>query len=134
MAWFQSPNIENELMHARNAMLADNWWVVALRGVLAILFGIAAFAVPAATMLALVLIFAAYSLIDGICSVVLAVHGARTHERWGWLLLNGLCRNRDRHRRGAVARHYRARLCTFDRGLGIDLRRLAVRGRPQPAY
>ena len=90
MAWFQSPNIENELIHARNAMLADNWWVVALRGVLAILFGIAAFAVPATTMLALVLIFAAYCLIDGICGVVLAVHGARAHERWGWLLLNGL--------------------------------------------
>jgi uncharacterized membrane protein HdeD (DUF308 family) len=90
MAWFQSLNIEIELMHAKNAMLADNWWVVALRGVLAILFGIAAFAVPGATMLALVLIFAAYSLIDGIFGVMLAVHGARTHERWGLLLLNGL--------------------------------------------
>lgn len=88
MTWFQSPDIE--LTHAKNALLADNWWVVALRGVLAILFGIAAFAVPGATMLALVLIFAAYSLIDGIFNIVLAVHGARTHERWGLLLLNGV--------------------------------------------
>jgi uncharacterized membrane protein HdeD (DUF308 family) len=88
MIWFQSPNIE--LTHAKNAMLADNWWIVALRGVLAILFGIAAFAVPGATMLALVLVFAAYSLVDGIFGVMLAVHGARTHERWRLLLLNGL--------------------------------------------
>jgi uncharacterized membrane protein HdeD (DUF308 family) len=88
MAWFPSPNIE--LTHAKNAMLADNWWVVALRGVMAILFGIAAFAVPGATMLALVLVFAAYSLVDGIFGVVLAVRGARANERWGWLLLNGV--------------------------------------------
>jgi uncharacterized membrane protein HdeD (DUF308 family) len=79
-----------ELTSARNAVLADNWWVVALRGVLAILFGIAAFAMPAATMLALVLFFAAYSLVDGILSIVLAVRGARKGERWGLLLLNGV--------------------------------------------
>jgi uncharacterized membrane protein HdeD (DUF308 family) len=88
MTWFQSPNIE--LTQAKNAMLADNWWVVGLRGMLAILFGIAAFAVPGATMLALVLVFAAYSLVDGICGIMLAVRGARAHERWGLLLLNGL--------------------------------------------
>jgi uncharacterized membrane protein HdeD (DUF308 family) len=88
MAWFQS--YSPELTNARNAVLADNWWVVALRGVLGILFGIAAFVMPAAMMLALVLVFAAYSLLDGILNVVLAVRGARKGERWGWLLLNGL--------------------------------------------
>jgi uncharacterized membrane protein HdeD (DUF308 family) len=88
MAWLNPYG--PELANARNAVLADNWWVVALRGVLAILFGIAAFAMPAATMLALVLFFAAYSLLDGILGVVLAVRGARKGERWGWLLVNGL--------------------------------------------
>src|SRR3981189_1552602 len=88
MAWFQS--LTPELESAKNAVLADNWWVVALRGVLAILFGIVAFAAPAATMLALVLFFAAYSLLDGILGVVLAIRGARKGERWGWLLVNGL--------------------------------------------
>ena len=88
MAWFQS--FDPELESAKNAALADNWWVVALRGVLAILFGIVAFVAPAATMLALVLFFAAYCLVDGILGVVLAVRGARKDERWGWLLLNGL--------------------------------------------
>ncbi|MDR6636132.1 uncharacterized membrane protein HdeD (DUF308 family) [Phyllobacterium sp. 1468] len=88
MTWFQSYNPDLEC--ARNAMLADNWWIVALRGVLAILFGIAAFVVPVATMLAFVIVFAAYSFVDGIFSIVLSVRGARRGERWGLLLLNGL--------------------------------------------
>ncbi|UGY08551.1 HdeD family acid-resistance protein [Phyllobacterium pellucidum] len=88
MTWFQCYKSDRE--SARNAMLADNWWVVALRGVLAIMFGVAAFIVPAATMLAFVLVFAAYSLVDGLFSIVLAVRGAREGERWGLLLSNGL--------------------------------------------
>jgi len=88
MAWFQSYG--PELTNARNAVLADNWWLVALRGLLAILFGIAAFAMPAATLLALVIFFGAYALVDGVLNIVLAVRGARKGERWGWLLVNGL--------------------------------------------
>lgn len=88
MSVFQSSN--PEVTRAMNAVLADNWWVVALRGLLSILFGIGAFVLPGVTMLALVLVFAAYSFIDGIFNVVLAVRGARKHERWGLLLLNGL--------------------------------------------
>lgn len=88
MTWLRlyNPDLES----ARNAMLADNWWIVALRGVLALLFGIAAFVAPVATMLAFVIVFAAYSFVDGIFSVALSVRGARKGERWGWLLLNGL--------------------------------------------
>jgi uncharacterized membrane protein HdeD (DUF308 family) len=88
MASFPSQDLD--FLNGRNAVLADNWWAVALRGVIAILFGIAAFGVPGATMLALVLLFGAYSLVDGIFSIVLAVRGARRQERWGLLLLNGL--------------------------------------------
>lgn len=77
-------------LEAMNAMLADNWWAVGLRGLLAVLFGVAAFAVPGAAMLALVLVFAAYSVADGVLNIVLAVRGARKGERWGLLLLNGL--------------------------------------------
>ncbi len=79
-----------DLITAKNAVLADNWWALALRGLFAIVFGIIAFAMPAAAMLALVLIFGAYSIADGIFNIVLAVRGARSHERWGLLLINGL--------------------------------------------
>ena len=79
-----------DLLDARNAVLANNWWAVALRGILAVLFGIIAFAAPSETMLALVLVFAAYSIVDGIFNIALAIRGARNRERWGLFLLNGV--------------------------------------------
>jgi uncharacterized membrane protein HdeD (DUF308 family) len=88
MALFQTSN--PDLMTSRNAVLADNWWALALRGLFSILFGIVAFALPGAAMLALVLVFGAYSIADGLFNIVLAVRGARAHERWVLLLINGL--------------------------------------------
>lgn len=75
---------------ARQALLASNWWAAALRGVCAILIGSIAIFAPAVTLVALVMIFAAYSLVDGVFAIVLAIRGARRNERWGWLALNGL--------------------------------------------
>jgi uncharacterized membrane protein HdeD (DUF308 family) len=63
---------------------------VALRGVFAILFGIIALVLPVVTIAALVLLFAAYMLVDGIFTIVAAVRAARQHERWGWLVLEGI--------------------------------------------
>ncbi len=48
---------------AMSALLAQNWWAIALRGVFAIIFGIIALLMPGAAMLALVLLFAAYLLV-----------------------------------------------------------------------
>lgn len=81
----ESPKIE-----AMNHMLAHNWWAVALRGVVALLFGITAFAMPLVTMLSLVAIFAAFSLVDGVFGIIMSVRGARKGERWIWLLINGI--------------------------------------------
>ena len=75
---------------AMNEILANNWWAVALRGVIAILFGIAAFALPFFTLLSLVVIFAVFSFVDGVFGIIMAVRGARRGERWIWLLLNGI--------------------------------------------
>ena len=75
---------------AREALLASNWWAAAVRGVVAILIGAVAIFAPAVTLIALVMIFAAYSFVDGVFAIVLAVRGARKHERWGWLAFNGV--------------------------------------------
>ena len=75
---------------AREALLASNWWAAAIRGVVAVLIGAIALLAPAATLLALVMIFAAYSIVDGIFAIVLAIRGARRHERWGWLAFSGI--------------------------------------------
>ena len=75
---------------AMNAILAQNWWALALRGALAVLFGILAFVLPGATIWSLVLIFAAFSLVDGIFEIVAAIRAARAGERWGLLLIHGI--------------------------------------------
>jgi uncharacterized membrane protein HdeD (DUF308 family) len=72
------------------AVLAKNWWAVGIRGVIGILFGLVALFLPGATMLSLVLVFAAYAFVDGVFAIVSAVRAARERERWGYLLLEGL--------------------------------------------
>lgn len=75
---------------AMRALLAQNWWALALRGVAAILFGLVAFVAPGATLLSLALVFGAYLLVDGVFGIVAAVKAASRHERWGLLLFEGL--------------------------------------------
>jgi len=72
------------------AVLAETWWAVALRDVLAILFGLIALVVPGAVMLSLALLFAAYLLVDGVLGIIAAVRAARAQERWGLLLAEGV--------------------------------------------
>jgi uncharacterized membrane protein HdeD (DUF308 family) len=70
--------------------LTRNWWALALRGVAAILFGVMAFIWPGITIGALVLLFGAYALVDGVFAVALAIVGRRRIYRWWALLLEGL--------------------------------------------
>jgi uncharacterized membrane protein HdeD (DUF308 family) len=72
------------------SVLVQNWWAFALRGVLAILFGLIAFFLPGVTLLSLVLVFAAYAVFDGVLAITGAVRAARQGERWGWLALEGI--------------------------------------------
>ena len=72
------------------AVLAKNWWAIGIRGALGILFGLIALFLPGATMLSLVLVFAAYTFADGVFGIVSAVRAAREHERWGYLLVEGI--------------------------------------------
>jgi uncharacterized membrane protein HdeD (DUF308 family) len=71
-------------------LLAQYWWLIALRGVLGILFGIIALVVPVATILALVLLFSAYMLVDGAFTLYAAYQAARQKKKWGLLVLQGL--------------------------------------------
>src|SRR5947209_10631637 len=70
--------------------LARNWWVLALRGVLALLFGVLAFFWPGIAWLVVVYTFAAYALIDGTVAIVAAVTGHGEAGRWWALLLEGV--------------------------------------------
>ena len=64
--------------------VARNWWVLVLRGVLAMLFGFAAWAWPGRTLAVLVLLWGLYALVDGVFAVV---NGLRM--RWWSVVLFG---------------------------------------------
>jgi uncharacterized membrane protein HdeD (DUF308 family) len=66
--------------------LVGNWWIFALRGVLAIIFGILALIQPLAALTALVLVFGVWAFIDGITALALAISGWRSWQ----LVLVGL--------------------------------------------
>jgi uncharacterized membrane protein HdeD (DUF308 family) len=72
------------------AVLAKNWWLVALRGVAAILFGILAAIVPGLTLALLVMLFGAYALIEGGFNVIAGIRHAGGDRPWWALLLEGL--------------------------------------------
>ncbi len=71
--------------------LADYWWLLLLRGLVAIAFGVVAFVWPGLTLVALTLVWGAYALADGILALwaALAATGGETAKRW-WLALGGL--------------------------------------------
>jgi uncharacterized membrane protein HdeD (DUF308 family) len=71
-------------------VLARNWWALALRGLFAILFGIAAFAWPGITLGALVLLYGAYALVDGVFAIAAAVVGRTDGMPWWALVLEGV--------------------------------------------
>ncbi|WP_064256428.1 HdeD family acid-resistance protein [Rhodococcus sp. D-6] len=70
------------------SLLKQIWWVVLLRGILAVLFGVVALVWPGITVWALVVVFAAYAIIDGIVLVVQSVRDKP--EGWGWWLAMGV--------------------------------------------
>lgn len=72
------------------SMLSKNWWVFAVRGLFAIIFGVLALIWPSLTLLTLVLMFGAYALVDGILSVIAGIKSYGSNERWWIVLLGGI--------------------------------------------
>ncbi|HEX5962620.1 MAG TPA: HdeD family acid-resistance protein [Gemmatimonadales bacterium] len=69
--------------------LARNWWVVLIRGLIGILFGLVTFFAPAISLAALVIVFGAYAFADGVFAIISAVRRRGT-DRWWLLLLEGV--------------------------------------------
>jgi uncharacterized membrane protein HdeD (DUF308 family) len=67
--------------------LAQNWWAIVVRGVCAVLFGLAAFLWPGLTLTVLVLLYGAYALVDGVLAVIWSLAGRHPGAfPWGVLL------------------------------------------------
>ena len=69
--------------------LAKNWWLVLLRGVCAIAFGILTFIWPGVSLFSLVLLYGAFALADGVVALMAAISGNTPAPRW-WLAVVGL--------------------------------------------
>ncbi|HUH23269.1 MAG TPA: HdeD family acid-resistance protein [Brevundimonas sp.] len=80
-----APSLEGIVKSA----LHRSWWLLLLRGVLAIAFGVLTFAMPAISLLSLILVYAIYAVADGIVSIIAAIRGGGIAPRW-WLALGGV--------------------------------------------
>jgi uncharacterized membrane protein HdeD (DUF308 family) len=69
--------------------LAQNWWVVLLRGIAGILFGLLTLFAPDISLAALVLFFGAYAFVDGVLAIISAVRHRGETDR-GWLIFEGI--------------------------------------------
>ncbi|HUO44645.1 MAG TPA: HdeD family acid-resistance protein [Burkholderiales bacterium] len=72
------------------SILSRGWWLLLLRGIAAIVFGVLTWFLPGISLVALVLLFGAYSMVDGIFGVWTAIIGRKDHEDWWVMLLQGL--------------------------------------------
>jgi uncharacterized membrane protein HdeD (DUF308 family) len=69
-------------------VLTRNWWAFVLRGIVAILLGVMAFAVPGPTLVALIAVFAAYAIFDGVLAIVVGA-SSPFGPRW-WIVVGGI--------------------------------------------
>jgi uncharacterized membrane protein HdeD (DUF308 family) len=67
-----------------------NWWLLALRGLIAVVFGVLAFMWPGANLITLVWLFGAFALLNGILSLVLAAKTPKGYPKVGSLILGGV--------------------------------------------
>ena len=72
------------------SLFQRNWWLMLLRGLAAIGFGILVITKPQISLQVLVYLFGVYVLVEGILGVALAIQGRNELDSWGVLLLWGL--------------------------------------------
>jgi uncharacterized membrane protein HdeD (DUF308 family) len=85
-----SSALEQARCDALSEILAESWWLVGLRGILGIVFGLICLLNPAIAVQVFVILFAAYMLVDGVFAIFSGIKAARSGERWGLLILEGI--------------------------------------------
>ncbi|MDQ3657618.1 MAG: HdeD family acid-resistance protein [Chloroflexota bacterium] len=71
-------------------LISKYWWVMLLRGVFAIIFGIIAIVWPGLTLLGLIWLFGAYAIGDGAVEIWSGIQNRNRHDRWWVEVLIGL--------------------------------------------
>ena len=81
----RSEHASQPVLHA----LVNRWWLLLLRGVAAVTFGVLAFIWPGITLGTLVLLYGLFAIADGVIAIVGAIRGADHESRW-WLVVVGI--------------------------------------------
>ena len=106
---FRRSTVSAVLLDKLGAALARNWWLIALRGVLGVIFGVIALLMPITTILALVLLFSAYMIVDGVFAIYAAIRAAQQGESWSILGVARHCQHRCGGHRIFLAGDHRPR-------------------------
>lgn len=66
------------------------WWMILIRGIFGVIFGIIALVWPGITVVALVFLFGIYSIADGLITIVRAIRDREHLSSWGWWVFTGV--------------------------------------------
>lgn len=69
--------------------LRDDWWMLLIRGIAGVLFGLIALFWPGLTAYALLITFGAFALVDGVFSILSGFRRKATDDRWWIWLVEG---------------------------------------------
>ncbi|MDH2429055.1 DUF308 domain-containing protein [Sphaerisporangium sp. TRM90804] len=69
---------------------AHHWWIYALRGAAAVLFGVLALIWPAMTLLTLVVLFGAFAIVSGVFTLIGAFRGTHPRDARIWMVVSGV--------------------------------------------
>jgi len=72
------------------ALLKTAWWLVLIRAVLLVAFGIITLSSPGLALVALVFVFGFYAIMDGVTAVYLGIRSRGTERSWGWIVAQGV--------------------------------------------
>jgi uncharacterized membrane protein HdeD (DUF308 family) len=86
----RSAVVKKERRDDLSRLLADKWWAVGLRAIMAILFGLICLLNPTLALNVFVILFAAYMLVDGIFAIASGIRAATSGGHWALLILQGL--------------------------------------------
>ncbi|MFC5372510.1 HdeD family acid-resistance protein [Brevundimonas faecalis] len=84
-----TPHVAPSLEGLVRSALHRSWWLLLLRGIAAVAFGVLTFVWPQISLLTLILVYGIYAVADGVLALIAAVRGGGFAPRW-WLALGGV--------------------------------------------
>ena len=86
----EGTTMATRLNRTLDSTLSHDWWLVLIRGVVAVLFGLLAFIWPGITLVVLVFLFGIFAIVDGILTLSEAFGASRRRQSWIWPAIVGV--------------------------------------------